>query len=139
MHPAWSCPWHRLPCQEGSLRGKRRPGTFEGPSPLVFLLSPYVIPASPWSIKGKAGHPTKGTDQFITTHITSHIAEQQPSSQHPFDLFIRDLGLVPLSSICNPYDELFGANNMSNNHELDVGTFYPNQYKPCVFLAHHPG
>ena len=28
---------------------------------------------------------------------------------------------------------------MSSNDELDVGTFCPNQYKPCVFLAHHLG
>ena len=34
-------PWHCLPYQRGWLRGKGRPGTFEGPSwPLVFLLSP---------------------------------------------------------------------------------------------------
>ena len=103
-----------------------------------FFLSSIIL-ASPWSLKGKAGHPTKGTDRFNTPCITSHIAEQQPSSQHPFDLFIRDLELVPLSPICNPYYELFDANNTSSSHELDVGTFRLNQYKPCVFLAHHPG
>ena len=27
---------------------------------------------------------------------------------------------------------------MSSSDELDVGTFYPNQYKPRVLLAHHP-
>ena len=71
--------------------------------------------------------------------ITSYIAEQRPSSQQSFDLSIRDLGSFPLSPVCNPYYELFSANNTSSSHELDVGTFRPNQYKPCVFLAHHPG
>ena len=33
-------PWHRLPYQQGRLKGKGRPGTFEGPSlPLVFCFS----------------------------------------------------------------------------------------------------
>ena len=36
-----------------------------------FFFLPFVNPASPWSIKGKAGHPTKGTDRFHT-HITPH-------------------------------------------------------------------
>ena len=41
-------PWHRLPCEQGRLKGKGRPGTFEGPSlPLVFLLSPICNPCSP--------------------------------------------------------------------------------------------
>ena len=96
---------------------------------------PSVIPASPWSIKGKAGHNTKVTDRLNTPHITSQIAEQRPSSQHPFDLSIRDLGSFPLSPVCNPYYELFSANNMSNSHELDVGIFCPNQYKPFVFFS----
>ena len=34
-----------------------------------FFFLPSVIPASPWSIKGKAGHPTKGESiQHITPH-----------------------------------------------------------------------
>ena len=28
---------------------------------------------------------------------------------------------------------------MSSSHEVDVGIFCPNQYKPCIFLAYHPG
>ena len=27
-----------------------------------FFFLPSIIPTSPWSIKGKAGHPTKGID-----------------------------------------------------------------------------
>ena len=98
---------------------------------LFFL--PSVIPASSWSIKEKAGYPTKGTDRFKAPRITLHTAEQQPSSQHPFDLSIRGLGSVPLSPVCNPYYELFSVNNTSSNHKLDVGTFRLNQYKPYVF------
>ena len=59
MHPAWSYPWHRLPCQRASLRGKGRPGIFEGPPlPLVFLLSPICNPCSPlvYKIEGRAPH-----------------------------------------------------------------------------------
>ena len=66
-----------------------------------FLFLPFVTPAPPWSIKGRAGQPTKGTDRFHTQHIT-HTAKQQPSSWHPFDHSIRDLGHVPLLTICNP-------------------------------------
>ena len=110
---------------------------------------PSVIPALSWPIKGKAGHPTKGIDSpyHISHHITAeplasnleHIAEQRPSSRHLFDLSIRDLRPIPLSPVCNPYYELFSANNTSSSHELDVGALCPNQYKSCVFLAHHPG
>ena len=36
-------PWHRLPCQWDWLRGKGRPGIFEGLSwPLVLFLSPIL-------------------------------------------------------------------------------------------------
>ena len=59
--------------------------------------------------------------------------------RHPFNLSIRDLGPVPLSTVCTPYYEPFSANNTNNSCKLDVGTFCPNQYKPFVFLAHHPG
>ena len=106
-----------------------------------FSFLPFVIPALPWPIKGKAGHPTKGMDS--SQHIIAEplalnleqLAKQRPSSRHLFDLSIRDLGSVPLLPVCNPYYELFSANNTSNNHELDVGTFRPNQYKPCVFFS----
>ena len=58
-----------------------------------FFSLPSIILASSWSIKGKVGHPTKETDQLNTPRITSHIAEQRPSSQHPFDLFHQRLPL----------------------------------------------
>ena len=139
----WTCTQHgaipSVACRGSGTRSEEK----EDPASLkdllglwFFFLLPFVIPAFPWFIKRKAGHPTKGTDRFNTSRITSHIAEQHPSSQHPFDLSIRDLGHVPLSP---PYYELFSANNTSSSHELDVGTFCPNQYKPYVFLAHHPG
>ena len=74
----------------GQARGKRKTrhlrrtfSTFG-----FFLFLPPVTPAPPWSIKGKAGHPTKGTDQFNTSRTTSHIAEQHQGSQYPFDLSI---------------------------------------------------
>ena len=84
--------------------------------PLVFFLS-YVISAPPWSIKGGAGHPTKGTDRFHT----QHTVKQQPSSWHPFDHF-RDLGPVPLSTVCTPYYESFFGTNNTSSSKLDVGT-----------------
>ena len=123
-HSAWSCPRHHLSCQRGLHRGKERPEDPKGlPLPLVLLFSPIVTRAFLWPIKEKAGRPTKG--HRISHHITpeplasnlEHIAKQRPSSRHPFDLSIRDLGPVPLSPICNPYYELFSANNMSNSHE----------------------
>ena len=52
-------PWHHLPCQQGRLKGKERPGTFEGPSlPLIFLLSPICNPCSSLIYKreGRAPH-----------------------------------------------------------------------------------
>ena len=98
-----------------------------------FSLSPiYNLCSPPWSIKGRVGHPTKGRDQFDTSHTTLPTAEQQPSSRYSFNLSIRDLGPVPLSTVCTPYYEPFSANNTSSS-KLDVGTFCPNQYKPCVF------
>jgi len=72
---------------------------------VFFLFLPSVTPAPPWSIKGRAGHPTKGTDRFDTQHTT----KQQLSSWRPFDLSIRDLGLVPLSTVCTPYYEPFSV------------------------------
>ena len=91
----------------------------EDPAPLKNFLClsfsfflPYVIPALSWPIKGKAGHPTRGIDSphCISHYITAeplasnleHIAEQRPSSRHPFDLSIRDLGHVPLSPFVTP-------------------------------------
>ena len=58
MHPAWSYPWHRLPCQRGSLRGKGGPSIFEGPPwPLVFLLSPICNPCFPLVYKKEGRVP----------------------------------------------------------------------------------
>ena len=73
-----------------------------------------VTHAFPWPIKGKARHPIRG---IATHHINSdlnplnlepirahkHIARKRPSSRHPFVPLTRDLGPVPLSTICNPY------------------------------------
>ena len=78
-------------------------------------------------------------DQKPLASNLEHIAEQRPSSRHQFVLSTRDLGPVPLLPICNPYYELFSGSNMSSSNELDVGTFYPNLYKPRVLLAHHLG
>ena len=55
----------------------------------------------------------------------------------PFQHFYQRLGTYPSLVRFNPYYEPFSANNTSSNHELDVGTFCPTQYKPYVFLAHH--
>ena len=97
-----------------------------------FPLSPICNPCSPLVFKRRARHPAKGTDRFHTQHITQHIAKQQPSSWHPFDPSIRDLGPVPLLTVCTPYYEpFFGANNTSSSR-LDIGTFCLNQYKPCA-------
>ena len=81
---------------------------------------PSVTHALPWPIKGKAGHPLMGIDSWHRTshRITAeplasnleHIAEQWPSSRHPFDLSTRDLGPIPLSPVCNPYSSLLPLN-----------------------------
>ena len=70
---------------------------------------------------------------MINSSNPEHTTEQRTSSRHPFTLSMRDLGHVPLSTVCTPYYEPFSANNMSNSSKLDIGTFFPNQYKPCVF------
>ena len=129
--PTWSCPCHHLSCQRGPQRGKERLDDPEGlPLPLVLIFSFNVTCAFPWPIKGKVGHPIKGegtaSDQERLASNLEQIAEQRPSSRYPFVLFTRDLGPVPLSPVCNPYYELFGASNTGNSHELDVGTFCPN-------------
>ena len=135
--PAWSYPCHHLPCQRGSHKGKERPSDHEGlPLPLVLLFSPVVTRSFPWPIKGKAGRPIKrGASHENTSHCIKseplasnlkHIADQRPSSRHPFVLSTRDLGLVPLSPICNPYYELFSASKTNSSNKLDVGTFCPN-------------
>ena len=51
-------PWHGLPCQQGRLKRKGRPGTFEGPSlPLVFPLSTICNPYSPLVYKREGRAP----------------------------------------------------------------------------------
>ena len=110
MRPTWGCPCHRLPCQRGPHGGKEGPATLKDFLCLSFsFFLPSVTRALPWPIKGKAGHPSKGISSRHRTshHITAeplasnleHIAEQQPSSQHRFDLSIRDLGPVPLARL----------------------------------------
>ena len=134
-HPAWPYHGQRTCAQRGAIPvtachvNRARTEEKEDPTSLKDFLClwfssflPSVIPALPWPIKGKAGNPTKGIDRFNT----SRIAEQQPSSQSAVNLSIRDLRPIPLSSICNPYYELFSANNMSSSHELDIGTFCLN-------------
>ena len=97
-----------------------------------FLFLPSVIPAPPWSIKGRAGHPTKGMDRFsYTTHHTTHsqAATKLLASFRPFH---QRLGTCPsLDRLYPLLRTFFGANNTSNSR-LDIGTFCPNQYKPCV-------
>ena len=92
-----------------------------------FPVSPICNPCSPLVYKRGTGHATKGTDRFHT----QYTAKQQPSTWRPFDLSIRDLGPVPLSTICTPYYEPFSVLK-HEQHKLDVGTFCLNQYKPCV-------
>jgi len=76
-----------------------------------------VTRAFPWPIKRKAGHPIRiiathrinwdsnpSNPELIRTH--KHTAGKRPSSRHPFAPLIRDLGPVPLTTVCNPYYEL---------------------------------
>ena len=98
-----SLAWSAMPA--GQAQGKRKTRRLRRTISTFgfFLFLPSITPAPPWSIKGRAGHPTMGTDQFHA----KHTAKQQPSSWHPFDPFIRDLGPVPLSTVCTPYYEPF--------------------------------
>ena len=93
------------------LAGKEGPTPSEGLLGLwFFAFLPSITPAPPWSIKGRAGPATKGIDSggISSTHTTLHT--QLSYDQALGDLFdhsIRDLGLVPLSTVCTPYYELF--------------------------------
>ena len=118
----------------GQAQGKRKTRhlrrTFSTFGFFLFLLS--VTPTSPWSIKGRAGHPTKGTDRF--SYTTCHTTHSQAATEllASFRPFHQRLGTCP--SLDRLYPQLrtfFGTNNMSSN-KLDVGTFCLNQYKPCV-------
>ena len=129
----WSNPPHGTSCfsfyrpreSTGYSRGKEKnekePKTFRITRPFFsFSSSSFsftVTRAFPWPIKGKTGHPIKGiathridsdwnlsNPEPIRTH--KHIVEKRPSSQHPFAPLTRDLGYVPLATICNPYHEL---------------------------------
>jgi len=114
--PAWSCPYHRLPCQRGPHRGKERPGDPEGlPLPLVFLFCPVVTRAFPWPIKEKAGRPIKG-HRFTTSHITPHqvkITSIKPRTHNraatepsvPICSSHQRLGTCPSLDCLYPYDE----------------------------------
>ena len=84
-----------------------------------------VTHAFPWPIKGKAGRPMKGTQnpsnlEPIRTH--KHIARKQSSSRYLFAPLTRDLGLVPLSTVYNPYYKLLvlvtrvAATNWTEGH-----------------------
>jgi len=79
-----------------------------------FLSFPSTVTrAFPW--KGKAGLPMRETRGRIETHHTNsdsnpepirthkHTAEKRPSPRHPFTPLTRDLGHVPLSTVCNLY------------------------------------
>jgi len=71
----------------------------------------------PWHIKGKAMRHIRGIATYRInydsnpsnpepTRTHKHIAGKRPSSRHPFAPLTRDLGHVPLSTVCNPYYEL---------------------------------
>ena len=96
--------------------------------PLVFFLFlPSVIPAPPWSIKGRAGHPTNGMDYF-STHNTQPSSNQALGVLSTFPSETWDLSLSRLYPLLQTF---FGTNTTSGS-KLDVRTFCPNQYKPCV-------
>ena len=79
-----------------------------------------ITRAFPWPIKGKAGHPMKGTRTHRnkspqlglkpieprTDQNTQAHSRETIESWHPFAPLIRDLGHVPLSTVYNPYYEL---------------------------------
>ena len=84
---------------------------------LSFLFFLYCNHAFPWPIKGKAGRPIRGiathridldwnpsNPELIRTH--KHTVGKRPSSRHPFAPLTRDLGHIPLSTVCNLYYEL---------------------------------
>ena len=104
-------------------RGERRTsGSFIS---LSFFLFPTVVTSAfPWLIKGKAGHPTSGIDWSHIDSSNKHTASHQ-----------RLRSYLPLSAVYNPYYKLSAGNTSSP--KLNVGTFGPNQYNPCVLLAHH--
>ena len=100
-----------------------------------FPLSPICNPCSPWSIKRRAGPPTKGMNsQWISSTHTTHHAYSQAATEllASFRPFHQRLGTFPsLDCLYSLLRTFFGTNNTSSS-KLDVGTFNPNQYKPRV-------
>ena len=72
-----------------------------------FILPPPCKPRPPWSIKGGAGHPAKREkNKHKTQFDTDTTHHTQPSSNQALGIdSIRDLGSVPLSTVCTPYYE----------------------------------
>ena len=75
----------------------------------VLLFSLHYNPCFLLAYKreGRASHEVDSNPlnpEPIRTH--KHTAEKRPSSRHPFAPLTRDLGHVPLSTVCNPYYEL---------------------------------
>ena len=117
--------------------------------PLFFSLSPVTC-SLPLVYK-RGGRTPFGGDRSVERSSDRDIEKSNLRSLNTLTQptralqlhFIRStpqrLGSTSLSrQFVTPYYELFHASNMSNNNELDVGTFSPNQYKPRVLLAHHP-
>ena len=107
------------------MKEKKDPAILEDFFSFSFSSFPSTVTCDfPWPIKGKAGRPMKGgstrVDRITTHHINwdsnpsnpeptrthKHTAGKQPSSRHWFAPLTRDLGPVPLSTVCNPYYEL---------------------------------
>ena len=101
-----------------------------------FLFLPSVTPAPPWSIKGRAGHPTKGTDHFETQDDESipHTTHSQAATEllASFRPFHQRLGTCPSLDRLYPLLRTFFSANNTSSSKLDVGTFCPKQYKPWV-------
>ena len=137
---------HAIPSTVCRVRGTRSEEK-EDPASLKDLLGfwflfflPFVNPRFPLVYKrGRQGTPLRG--RIDLTHHAPHrtqLSSNQALSTHstfPSETW----GLSLSRPFVTPYYELFSANNTSNSHELDVGTFCSNQYKPHVLLAHHPG
>jgi hypothetical protein len=96
-----------------------------GPLPLCLFISlslSYVYPRSfPWSIKGKAGHPTWGS--FFDHSEAHHDLRGTSTLVHPH----QRLGS---SSLSRPFVIPTTNSSASNTNSLplDVGTFRLNQY-----------
>ena len=149
----WSYPYRCLQGRQDPRKGKEGPGDPRGLLLLLILFfSVNCNPCFPLAYKRESMASHEGDSNRNTLHrfrlkpiepltdqnTQAHNKEAIELSQYLFTSFTRDLGPVTLSIICNPYYELFSASNTSSSNKLYVGTFYPNQYKPHVLLAHHP-